>query len=288
MVEPLRKRRKDGTLYQRRPIVENELLDLDGVELSTLVARARTADQNTEHPLSSEALMHILRREVRKATADGGSAGPIDALTSILTGRCEKIVASKLVGYAERDREALAQDVMDRLVDAIVDGHDLGDYAEVNFNDWLMHRWLDASRKYWRNAKQSEQLGDEVEEVSDTEVPADDVEDRQTPFVKFELKEAREQSTLHPDIQSANFSSDDLYRITEMVKKADLPHHVLEAFIAYHYLEVPIESNDPKQHTLVKQFGKSEKTIRIWIKRAENAFTELRKVRDKYEKHEAS
>ena len=292
MVEPLRKRSPDGTLYRRRTAVERQLAELEKLELTEVIARVRAPAQRGKEAVSSEALVHILRREVRAASADGPTAGPIDALTSILTQRCASILGHKLAGYDEIDREAIAAEVTDRVVDAIVEDRDLDDYAEVNFNDWLMHKRLDACRKHRRKAERTERLGDAVEDLSDDEahmVPGDEeAQDHRTPEAQYALNEAREKAKLPPRIESVDLSPEDQYRIAEMVRKANLLPQVLDAFLAYHYVGMPIESNDPEEHTLVKHFGKSEKTIRLWIKRAEKAFTELRETRDESEQDDAS
>lgn len=292
MVEPLRKRRLNGTLYQRRPAVERELQHLDRLNLADVVARARTAASQGQHAVSSEALVHILRREVRTARTDGPTAGSIDALTSILIQRCVKILTRKLAGYDEIDREAILAEMTDRVIDAIAEDQDLYDYAEVNFNDWLMHRWLDTYRKHRRKAKRTERLGDAVEDLSDDEaelVHADEEgQDHNTPEAVCALNEAREKAKLPPQIDSADLSPEDRYRIAKIVSKADLPRDILYAFLAHYYLEMQIESNDPKQHTLVKHFGKSEKTIRLWIKRAEKAFIELREAKHESKQNDTS
>ena len=283
MVEPLRKRRPNGTPYKRRPAVERELRNLYGLNLADVVARVRTLVSPRQHAVSSEALLHILRREVRTASTDGPTAGSIDALSSILIQRCVKILTRKLAGYDEIDREGILAEITDRVIDAIADDQDLYDYAEVNFNDWLMHRWLDAYRKHRRKAERTERLGDTVKDLSDDEaelVYADDEgQDHNTPEAICAMDEAHEKAKLPPPIDSADLLPEDRYRIAKIVSKADLPRDILYAFLAHHYLEMQIESNDPKQYTLVKHFGKSEKTIRLWLKRAERAFTELREAK---------
>ena len=292
MVEPLRKRRLDGVLYRRRRAVEKELRDLEKLDMVGVVARARTPAPCGQNVVSSEALVHILRREVRASNAGGPTAGPIDALTSILTQRCASILARKLARYDEIDREAIAAEVMDHVVDALVEDRELDDYSEVNFNDWLMHNRLDACRKHGRKAARTERLGDAVEDLSDDEahmVPGDEeAQDNRTPDALYALNAAREQANLPLRIESANLSPEDQYRIADMVGKASLPPRVLDAFLGYHYLEVPIESNDPEQYTLVKHFAKSEKTIRLWIKRAEKTFAKLRESKHESEQDDTS
>lgn len=284
MIEPLRKRRSDGALYRRRDAVETELQELEKLELAQVVTLAREPTTSGKDSISSEALTHVLRREVRSTRTDAATAGPIDALTSILVQRCATILERRLHGYDEIDRLAIAADVTDSVVDAIVADSDVDDYAEVNFNDWLKHRRIDAIRKHARTAERMDRLGEAVEKLSDDDAHTnrvdEDEQDDRTPETVYGLNEAREKATLPPCMASADLSPDNQYRIAEIIKKADLPRHILDAFLAHHYLGIPIESRDSEQHTLVKHFGKSEKTIRLWIKRAEEAFTRLRETSD--------
>ena len=289
MVEPLRKRREDGTPYQRRPAVERELQELEALELAGIVAVARAGEQQGKPAMSSEALVHILRREVRLARCDGPTLGPIDALASILVQRCEKILKRKLWHYDDLAREEIAEEVTKRVVDDIYENGDLADYAEINFNHWLSRNRSDACRKHSRKSARVERLGESVEDLSDEEVHIvsenGEAEARSdhAPEALYALNEAREKAKLPPLIESANLPPEVLYRIGDMVNKAKLPPNVLNAFLAYHYLEMQVESEDPDKHTLVKHFDKSEKTIRLWIKRAEKVFAELRETKNENE-----
>jgi len=286
MVEPLRKRGKDGKPYERRPAIEKELQELETLALPDIVAHARAGEQIGKPSVSSEALVHTLRREVRLARPDGPTLGAVDALAAMLIARCEKILKRRLWRYDDLAREEIAGDVTNRVVDEIYEDGDKADYAEVNFNDWLAHNRVDAVRKYERKAARTERLGDSVEDLRDGEAQivaedeSTDASHENTPEASYALKEARERANLPSFIEQVQFSPDELHRIAEVVKKAKLPANVLNAFLAYHALGRQIESEDPNEHTLVKHFNKSEKTIRIWIKRAEKVFAELREMKN--------
>lgn len=292
MVHPLRKRRSNGDLYQRRPAVETELQELEKLSLLDVLGHARRSEQHGKPSVSSEALVHILRREVRTATTRSSTLAPIDGLLQILIQRSETMVRRHLRGFDEEiDREEICKEVTDRIVDEICEDTNLADYAEVNFNDWLRHNRLDACRKQRRKI---ERIGDSVEVLAEDEVQIvpESIEDAAspgpTPEAAYALSEASEKSSLPPRIEDAELSPEDRRRIAWMVKRANLPPEVLDAFLIYHYLDIQIESEDPEKHTLVKQLGKSEKTIRSWIKRAEKVFAKLRETKDESEPDEAS
>lgn len=295
MVVPLRKRRADGSPYRRRREVEEELLELEKLSLPHLLARAREGEQWGKTSVSSEALVHILRREVRTATTRSATLGLIDGLVQILIQRAEGMVRRHLGGFDEEiDREEICKQVTDRIVDEIYEDSDLADYAEVNFNDWLRHNRLDACRKQRRRIERIERLGDAVDDLAEDEAQIvlegidGQASPEPSPEAAYALREAGEKASLPPRIEEAELSPEDRYRIVAMVKRAKLRPEVLDAFLLHHYLDMQIESEDPEKHTLVKQFGKSEKTIRSRIKRAEKVFAKLRETKDESEPSEAS
>lgn len=294
MVEPLRKRRANGSLYRRRREVEKELEGLEKLRLPEVLARAKEGERSGKMTVSSEALVHILRREVRIATTRSPTLGPIDGLIQILIQRAETILRRHLWGLGEIDREEICKQVTDRIVDEIYEDSELADYAEVNFNDWLRHNRLDAFRKQKRKIERMERFGDSVEDIAEDEaqIVAEGIDDKtgseSTPEAAYASNVARKAATLPAGIQDAELSPEDRYRLAVMVQRANLPPHVLEAFLLYHYLDMQIESENPDKHTLVKQFVKSEKTIRLWIKRAEAAFAKLRGTKHESEPDETS
>ena len=281
MVEPLRKRHANGSLYRRRAKVERELQDLEKLTLPEIMTRAQAGEQAGKETVSPEALVYFLRRAARS----GGTHVPgVDGLVSILIARAERTLRRHISGaFDELQREEVCREVIDGMVDEIADTGDRADYAEVNFNDWLAHNRDDACRKQLRRAKRTERLGDAVEDLHEDEaqlVPEERREEAEsaepTPEAAYVLEQARQKAQLPHQIEAGEFSPEDQFRISEAVKKANLQPHVRDAFLLHHYWDVPIDSKEPDKHTLRKQFGVSEKTIRNWLRRAEEAFAKLR------------
>jgi DNA-directed RNA polymerase specialized sigma24 family protein len=282
MVEPLRKRHLNGSLYQRRPKVEEELAELEKLTLPQVLACARAGARNQDATVSSEALVYVLRHAVRTGrTQDAG----VDGLVSILMERAERTLRRHISdAFDEFQRDEICREVMDGLVDDITDISDRGDYAEVNFNDWLGHNREDACRKALRRASRTERLGDEVDDLGDHDDAQPCVRDESTklassapsPDAEAALAEAREKAPLPHRIEAGEFSPEDQYRIAAAVKHAKLDPKVLDAFLQHYYWGVPIDSKEPNKHTLTKHFGVSEKTVRNWLRRAEEAFAKLR------------
>ena len=294
MVEPLRKRHGNGSLYQRRAKVERELEELEKLTLPQILERARAGEHSGKATVSSEALVYFLRRAARTSGSHGAG---VDGLVSILMDRAERTLRRHISGaFDEFQREEICREVMDGLVDDITDTGDRGDYAEVNFNDWLEHNRDDACRKELRRAKRTERLGDEVDDLGeDDDAPPGPREQAKgpegvepTPEAGAALAEARENARLPHQIEAGEFSPEDQYRIAAAVKQANLDPNVLEAFLLHYYWDVPIDSKEADKHTLRKHFGVSEKTIRNWLRRAEEAFAKLRGETDGRKKDEGN
>lgn len=293
MVEPLRKRRKEGKLYKRRQTVEKELCELATLTLSEVLARAKQGAQQGKESVSSEVLVYFLRREAR----NGNAGGPgVDGLIAILTARSEKTLRRHISGAFDKFQiDEICSEVIYRIVDEISDPGDRADYAEVNFNDWLAHNRDDACRKQRRKEDRTEGLGDAVEDLSQDEAhigPSGGIDKTPsadaTPEAAYAVSQAREKAQLPPEIEAGEFSPEDQYRIAAMIRKAKLDRSVLGAFLLYHYWGMAIDSKDPEKHTLVKHFGRSEKTIRLWLGRAAEAFSRLRGETNESEKDESS
>ena len=294
MVEPLRKLRKDGKPYLRRPAVEKELQGLEKLDLQAVVALAKQPDQAGKPAVSSEAIVHVLRREVGAATTRSPTLGPIDALLVILIRRAETTTRRHIGGFKEEiDREEICMQVTDRVVEEIFEDGERADYAEVNFNDWLKFNRIDACRKQKRKIERVERFGDGIENLADGEahVVPEEVETLASgapdPAVAYELKESLEKAVLPPRIERGAFSVEERYRIARMLKRANLPAHVQDAFLLHKYLGVRIDSKDPNKDTLVKRFNRSEKMIRLWIEQAEEVFEKLRETEDENEPDDA-
>lgn len=292
MVQALRKRRKDGKPYKRRSAVEKELQELEKLTLLEVLARAKQGQQNSKEAVSSEAIVYFLRGEARKGNADGPGVG---GLIAMLIERSERTLRRHISGaFDELQTEEICREVIDRMVDEIAENSDRADYAEINFNDWLAHNRDDECRKQRRKAARMERLGDAVEDLGEDEaqlVPggADEaVSTEPMPEAAYALAEAREKAGLPHQIEAGEFSPEDQLRIAAVVRRAKLDRTVLEAYFLHHYWGVAIESKDPKKHTLVKHFGKSEKTMRLWLGRAAEAFAKLRGETNERETDETS
>lgn len=279
MVQPLRKKRPDGSLYQRRRKVEEELKRLENLKLPDVLTHAREAEQRGEGTVSSEALVYLLRCEASKGNLQGPG---VDGLISILMKRSEVTLKHHISGvFDELQCEEICHEVIDRMIDEITDASDKADYAEVNFNDWLRHNRIDACRKQKRKTERMERIGDSVEDLAEDEpdivlAKEESASPESTPETAYALAEAQRRARLPSQIEASEFTPEDRDRIAAAVREAKLNPTVLDAFLLHYFWSVPIDSQDSEKNTLVKHFGKSEKTIRNWLRRAEEAFAKQR------------
>jgi len=288
MVRQLKKKRVDGTPYRRRPEVETELEQLEGLTLAEVLARAREHRPRGETAVSSEALVYLLRREAQKGNAR--SPG-VDGLVSILVARSKNILMRHISNeFDELQREEIYRGVVDRLIDEISEVSDRADYAEINFNHWLARKRYDACNKQKRRLERIRRVGDAVEDLAEDEpdiVRAGDATKAASPYstpeAAYALSEAHAKARLPAQIQAAEFTPEDRYRIATAVRGAKLGPNVLNAFLLRHYYGMKIDSRKPDEHTLARHFGKSEKTIRNWLGSAEEAFAKLRGETDEDE-----
>lgn len=285
MVQPLRKKKTaDDSLYHRRREVEREIEKLEKLKLSEVLALAKKANDT----VSLEAIVYLLRRV---AANNNAQEHGVDGLISILISRVEVMVKRHVsLDFDETQREEIYHDVIDRIIDDIVDRSDKADYAEINFNHWLQSKRNDACNKQLRKIKRMERAGDAIEDLAENEADILTFSNGEepecllpTPLEKTALQEAHAKAMLPSQIEGAEFTPEDQYRIASILREVKLTENILEAFLLYYYWSVPIDSKDPGRNTLVKHFGKSEKTIRIWLRKAEQAFAELRGENDEDE-----
>jgi hypothetical protein len=280
MVQPLTKRKRaDGLVYRRRPEVEAELERLAGVDPLEIHAAARSAQARSNSAVSSEALVHVLRRAVREGTTQRPG---LEGLISVLVDRTESIVGHHIYFPVDSlQRKEILGEVVDGLIDAILAPNDLADYAEVNFNDWLAHKRLTALRKHERRAARAERARAEIQSEQDDSARRE----RREPA---DLIGWHTNPPLPIGIDKGRFKEADRRRIAAAMQQAELPAEVLEAFLLREFWEVPINSSDQEKHTLVRHFGKSERTIRNWLRRAEDSFERLKGKTSEARKNDAT
>lgn len=245
MARPLRKIKLDGTLYQRRPVVEAEIHDLTAVSPSELERRASIYSRTSPGFVSPEVLVHFVRNV--------GAGMHRERLTELLLQRVYRLLP-RAEGAASLIKTNIRDDVVDHFVDLLLSDRasydDRLDYYEINFNSAIAKDRKDASDRHWKRDSQSEELGTDEDGAYNA---LDEAIGGYDPFDPRELDEKFYRLRLDEEIDSLPELQ---RRIVEMWRQ-----------------EIPIDSQDPSVVTISKALGKSEKTIRT---HRDKAFATLR------------
>lgn len=246
---PLTRRNEDGAVYERSPAVERQLREILPLEKEKLLTLLQVSNRDDERFLLEETLVYLMR-EFRKANET--ELG--DAVTQTLFRRCQKLVARR-VGNSLNNEDAAIEcgaDALNELFPALADvSTDKADFAQVRFNLYvkrIINRHVEKARK---------QLSQDV--LTDS------------------LDDAGENEDAAPlDIAAAPEMS---YENIEYIEKAleVLPPEIRQAFVLRHYYGWQIESEDPDEPTISKHFGKTQRTIRNWLNKADDALQRWRK-----------
>jgi hypothetical protein len=220
---------------------------------AALVERARIQDYQAADYLQEECLVYLIREYHRE-----GQCALVDDLSAVLIERVTRIAGAKLWTLGrELAGEAFA-DVVAGLFPAIVDlESDAADFAQVRFRVYVERLATSDYRRYHRRVEEAALFADGEDDATVSvedhpDLDGDAVED--AVIVRGELDEAL------PGLAVI----DELHRT---------------AFILRHYGRWPIEHRDPDIPTISRHFDRDPRTIRNWLKKAEQALEALRGAR---------
>jgi hypothetical protein len=248
-LKPLTHRSADGAVYQRLPKVESELRSALYMDSSEWLAR--TEISNADHPkfVSEECLVYVLR-----AALAAGQSELVNSVTEVLFDRAEK----RINGYVHKSlapeyREEAAADMIGDLFMKLCNlKTDADDFAQVRFWMYLKRLCNESRDKYLRYERN----------------------DRKTDFIDAPAGE--DEAVYEIESAPSGYSSIDW---ADGQKGLDvLPEPIRTAYILRNGRNWQIDSLEPNVPTLSKHFGKTEKTIRNWLARAEVLLSEWREA----------
>jgi DNA-directed RNA polymerase specialized sigma24 family protein len=229
--------------------VTSQISEFESLDDPALLQRAAIARREAPGSLLEETLIYFLREAVYAGRED-----LINLLAEHLLRRCSLTVRRQLLrqGVDAANLDDAAQDVVGTLFGQIVDlGSDQGDYYQARFFDALASLSAKTAARYLRLQRQQAAAvaldGDDDAGAEEDGAPPPQVSD---------------QDRLHPPPAGENLA---LMRVA----LGPLEPHIRQAFILSHYYDFPTESNDPAVPTLSTMFGKTPRTIRNWLTRAE-------------------
>lgn len=239
MLDPLTKRRRDGTPYLRPDNIEELLPALAALSWDTLLERARINDRKHADYVPSECLLHF----VRASRLDNSDAW-FERLYKVLVERVLRAVPRAEAGgnTASIVNETIRNAVFDHFVELLSKDRrkpdDKLDFFEVRFDLAVKRLRLDAQERAWRENNRSDALDDESGETETDAVAA----------------------TAADPLEVSVFS-DPLFRDRVYLAIDNLP---LEQSRTIHLLLLgwPIHSNDPAVMTIAKALGCSDRSVR--------------------------
>jgi hypothetical protein len=247
MPVPLRKRKSDGTLYQRRPDIELSLGELLQLSRSELASRCEINDLGNSAYLPPECLLHLIRT-YRSNNSDRSFETIFRALRQRILARMPPPeIAGRVEGKALASQRNLkiGEYVMDRFMGMLVKdraGYDERlDYFEVNFDAALATLRLDGRKKAFREEKRSEPMTYD-DETSELNAEIEKAAAEHNPLSDSKLDDRAYRSRFYAAIDSL---PDDLRRVIDL-----------------QLLGFPIDSKEPGVQTIAKIIGCAEKTVR--------------------------
>jgi RNA polymerase sigma factor (sigma-70 family) len=247
-VRPLTHRRPDGTVYQRPPEVDEAIRKAVSLDPAALVTRAQIQDATSEGYLRDEVLVYFAREFGRKRQAE------VHELAEALLRRVRRLIRGWARDWvADAYHDGFVADCLNEVFTRIFDlESDRGEYAEVRLGDFLKRRAIEVRRKVIkesRRAVRTRSLSDRDEEGR----PSLDIED-DSPSPE-RLAEGTEAHSIAMRILG---QVDDNKR---------------QAFILHYFEGMQIDS-DAGVENISEMFGKSEKTIRNWLRQCEGLIRE--------------
>lgn len=256
--EPLTHRNSAGEVYQRHPVVEQQIIMAMRLGPDGLRARAALADTTSPDFLREESLVYLIRHFHR-----AGQQQLVNDLAEVLLRRCATFIHRRLRSLGDEAARTGYEDVVERLLSLILDlGSDRGDFLQVRF--WLglerlvlrvYHELLLELRRMQATVPISSLAGydhDEEDEAGQT------------------VRRGRQVGAEEPPdewIASCDLVRDALRCIEEPFRSA---------FLLRYYMGWPVEDQDPSVRTISRHFGKDPRTIRNWLRKAGEALQRWR------------
>lgn len=237
--------------YKRTAVTQRQISDGLGLSAAELIARAQQRDEKAPDYMSAEALAYFIRH------ADGaGDRKTRNTLIRELLERCTMFFRGQFRGCSKEDREDLQGEVLVTLVEDLLDPSDRGDFMQARFWLYLKRKTIDASNVIFRHSGDTESL--------DTGFSGETESEGQTKL------DAQVDKRLSPE---------EVMMLSEGL--AALPPLLREVFLLRHYVGMKIGSDNPADDppdevTLARQFNRSGRTIRNWLKEAEAMLARFR------------
>lgn len=267
MLEPLTHRNRAGKLYLRESDVERQILASFPLSCEELRQRTGISDRGSSDYLSEECLVYLARHYLR-----GRDERRVSHLCSALVRRTTRIIHKRLRSLGPEAVDEGYSQIVTQLFSKILDtSTDHADFFQVRF-------WCGLNRLCIK--------------VFSIQLANIDRRRTEVPFSQIPGYE-NDDDEAEPEMKSVRLSEDDKQRVSsssgdKAIRDRDLAHearrivftHLDEpfrsAYMLRHYHGWPIEGQDPNVPTISRHFGKTPRTIRNWLDKAEEILASRR------------
>ena len=245
LARPLTRRNTDGQVYQRLAVVDRQINEALGLGDEELRSRLEVRDEESPAFLKEESLVYLIRYH-----HGAGNRDLVNDLAQCLLKRCATRIDGKLSGLRTDLREdgnsAVVAEVFDRILDLT---DDRGDFLQVRFWMGIERITVDVFRK------QVSQFDTESSGDYD-QATIDDLTQRGAVAVPTASagRPVESEATDNVLIEAA------LHQLEEPIRSA---------YLLRHLKDWPIEDQDPAIQTISRHFGKTPRTIRNWLSKAD-------------------
>jgi len=221
-----------------------------------MLERARIRNHRVQDYLREECLIYLIREYLVR-----GTERIAKRLSEILYRRCAKFVNERLRALGLQHVDDAFNDVMKGMYERINDlKSDRGDYFQVRF--WVALKALTV-KTFGRYVKRIKR--DKTNEQDSTRIGAipgtqGDEDERPDPL---------------DAVADPTIPVEDLPKLNEGLNTIRDPRH-RSAFVLRYFGSMQTESDDPEEPTISRYFEKTPRTIRNWLKQAEEDLEEWR------------
>ena len=243
--QPLTRRNADGEVYQRLAAVDRQIKEAIGLDHEELRRCLEVSDDDPSAFLKEESLVYLIRH-YHKA----GNQEFVNDLAECLLKRCATWIDGNLGSLREGLRgdgnSSVVAEVFDRILDLT---SDRGDFLQVRF--WVVLKRITVD-VFWKQVNQFD-----TESSGDYDQAAIDTLTQQGAVVVPTTFAVR------------SVESEGVDNVLIEVALRQLEEPIRSAYLLRHHRGWPIEDRDPAVQTISRHFGKTPRTIRNWLARAD-------------------
>ena len=243
--QPLTRRNANDQIYQRLAVVDRQINEALGLDDEELRSRLEAREEESPAFLKEESLVYLIRHH-----HGAGNRELVNDLAEFLLKRCATWIDGKLSGLRTDLREdgnaGVVAEVFERILDL---ASDRGDFLQVRFWKGIERITVDVFRKQVKQFD-TESSGDY------DQAAIDDLTQRGAVVVPtaFAGRPVESKAVDNVLIEAA------LHQLEEPI---------LSAYLLRYHMEWPIEDKDPAVQTISQHFGKTPRTIRNWLSKAD-------------------